>query len=150
MAELKVPTREGFEVFPNDGGGISIKQEIMEDRADIIVIHPDDVDSLINFLHEAKADLTGESHADETGFSATASFADACILGVEVRTNGFQGGDAGHGGETHITFRDESSTAMDLIDVKEGTFTIRFRGDAELRVLARAIHYLDGKLKTFR
>ena len=149
MSEFKVPTRDGFEVFPNQSGNISIKQDNPDDPQ-IVVVHPDDIDTLIGFLNESKTELAEEDTEDEIGFSANASFTDACILGVEISTNGFQGGDAGHGGETRITFRDEASTAMDIIDQKEGAFTIRFRGDAELRVLARAIHYLDRKLKAFR
>ena len=82
--------------------------------------------------------------------SSNASFSDACILRANFETNGFQGGDAGHGGETRITFLDEGGTAMDLVDMKEGSFTMRFKGDAELRVLAQAIHFLDHQLAPFR
>jgi hypothetical protein len=147
-----MPTREGFEVFPNTNGTITIQQEgLMGCAPSTVAVHPADVDTLISFLHQAKAELE-EEPAEETvpGFSASTTFIDACILGVSLTTNGFQGGDAGHGGETLLTLKDQSSTAMDLINVEEGQFTIRFRGDAELRVLARAIHYLDHKLQPFR
>lgn len=154
MPNLKIPTREGFEVFPNSNDSITIQQDgLAGGEPARVSIHPADVDTLTRFLREAKAELEAEPESDEEpgpGFSTATTFIDACILGVNLTTSGFQGGDAGHGGETRITFKDESSTAMDLVDVKEGEFTFRFRGDAELRVLARAIHFLDRKLQPFR
>lgn len=51
----KIPSRPGLEVFVNEGGTISIKQE-EHDEDSIVVVHPGDVDRLVELLQVAKAE----------------------------------------------------------------------------------------------
>ena len=79
-------------------------------------------------------------------------FIDCCILEVEVGTNGFQGGDGGHGCRTYIRFTDNGSTCMDA-KVKNnclGTTEIELQlyGDAELQTIARAFKWAAKVLET--
>ena len=50
-------------------------------------------------------DRCGELHSSEFGTFNT--------LGVTVATNGYQGGDSGHGGRTYLSFEDLCSTDID-------------------------------------
>ncbi len=69
------------------------------------------------------------------------------ILGCEVYHNGYQGGDAGHGGYVTIHFKDICGTSMMLNgkDVKEFKFT--FQGDSERDTLIDALEYVLNELK---
>ncbi len=75
---------------------------------------------------------------------------------VEFRTNGLQGGDAGHGGFLKITFRNETST--DLAVSVDGhpeirpvqSLTLTFRGDAEFALAMQMFEFLSEKLSTVR
>jgi hypothetical protein len=60
-----------------------------------------------------------------------------CVTGFDFETNGFQGGDAGHGGYLAVTIKDLDGCTM--FEVNESTdesanhgVTITFRGDAEI------------------
>jgi hypothetical protein len=72
-------------------------------------------------------------------------FSDANILEAAVDTNGFQGGDTGHGGETRIWLQDLGSTDMEVKPNGRGVI-ITFRGDAELRTLIRALYWMAWQL----
>jgi len=55
MSDRKIEPREGIEVFVNERGTISIKQEYLDDEdTSVVVVHPDDVDRLIEFLKDTK------------------------------------------------------------------------------------------------
>ena len=59
-------------------------------------------------------DRCGELHSSEFGTFNT--------LGVTVATNGYQGGDSGHGGRTYLSFEDLCSTDIDA-EVSSGQDT---------------------------
>jgi hypothetical protein len=56
MSDRVIPARDGIEVFLNESGTISIKQEdsMGHDEPCIVVVHPDDVDALVSFLQDVK------------------------------------------------------------------------------------------------
>lgn len=66
MAERKIQARDGIEVFVNQGGTISIKQDNMLDDEEIVIVHPDDVDRLIEFLRDAKEEARNTALEAET------------------------------------------------------------------------------------
>lgn len=69
-------------------------------------------------------------------------FSDACILEVQVQTNGLQGGDAGHGSHTVVALRDLGGTDLSVrFDESSRGAIIEVQGDAELRVLAQALRF---------
>lgn len=48
---FKLEPREGLEVFVNENGTVSIKQEVhWDEEAQIIVVHPDDAKWLVNAI----------------------------------------------------------------------------------------------------
>ena len=63
MGDWKIDTRDGLEVFLNDAGTISIKQDAAYEDPSLVVVHPDDVDRLIGFLQAAR----DEARATERG-----------------------------------------------------------------------------------
>ncbi|HPY37021.1 MAG TPA: hypothetical protein PLH38_04230 [Clostridia bacterium] len=75
----------------------------------------------------------------------------ANILEVEAGTNGYQGGDSGHGGRTYLRIQDLSSTDIQVrVLGKEGGehgVELVMGGDAELSSLIDA---LDFALKALR
>ena len=87
-------------------------------------------------------DRCGELHSSEFGMFNT--------LGVTVATNGYQGGDSGHGGRTYICFEDLCSTDIDAV-VTYGQDTnakveIMLRGDSELDSMIDALRWAADKL----
>ena len=77
--------------------------------------------------------------------------ASACILEVEVGTNGYQGGDTGHGGRTF--FRLENLACTDMLceveydgqrNAKE--IKIGFGGDCELECFIEALRFAWDRL----
>lgn len=80
---------------------------------------------------------------------------DANILSVEAGTNGYQGGDTGHGGRTFIRISDEGGT-----DISARVLTDRFGdtsgieitlgGDAELSTMIEALKFITKVLEEGR
>ena len=75
----------------------------------------------------------------------------ANILRVEAGTNGYQGGDSGHGGRTYFRIEDESSTNM-----KVNTYVDKYGcsglevfpgGDCELETMIRALKFITRVLE---
>jgi hypothetical protein len=64
---------------------------------------------------------------------------DCNIIKVTIEHNGIQGGDAGHGGFTRFTIKDEASTCMYVNGVESSKFTLEFRGDSERRTFIEAL-----------
>jgi hypothetical protein len=64
---------------------------------------------------------------------------DCNIIMVIIEHNGIQGGDAGHGGFTRFTIKDEASTCMYVNGVESSKFTLEFRGDSERRTFIEAL-----------
>jgi hypothetical protein len=74
-------------------------------------------------------------------------FVGANILGCEVYHNGYQGGDAGHGGYVTIHFKDICSTSMMLNGKYVEEFKFTFQGDSERDTLINALEYISHELK---
>lgn len=77
---------------------------------------------------------------------------DANLLSVEAGTNGYQGGDSGHGSRTYIRIQDEGGTDIDAraITDKFGFTTgieIALGGDAELSTIIEALEFVTKVLK---
>ncbi len=80
---------------------------------------------------------------------------DANILSVEAGTNGYQGGDTGHGGRTYIRITDMGSTdikAKVLTDRYDKTtgIEIALGGDAELSTMIEALKFITKVLEEER
>ena len=75
----------------------------------------------------------------------------ANILEVEAGTNGYQGGDSGHGGRTYFRIQDSASTDMEIrtfVD-KHGCngFEVFLGGDCELETIIRALKFITKVLE---
>lgn len=75
----------------------------------------------------------------------------ANILEVEAGTNGYQGGDTGHGGRTCFRIQDLGSTDMEVNPVitKWGCdgFEVTLGGDCELETMIRALKFITKVLE---
>ena len=75
------------------------------------------------------------------------NFVDACLLSVEVGTNGFHDGDSGHGSRTCIRFQDHGSTDLRCSTNQHDqdhcdSIEIVLGGDAELRSIKEALRWI--------
>ena len=91
-------------------------------------------------------DRCGELHSSEFGTFNT--------LRVTVATNGYQGGDSGHGGRTYISFENLCSTDIDAV-VSYGQDTnakveIMLGGDSELDSIIGALRWAADKLEELK
>lgn len=68
---------------------------------------------------------------------------DANILHVVAGTNGYKGGDGGHGGATYFAIADQSGGGSFEFAVRDDghTVTVEAFGDAELRTLIAALQF---------
>lgn len=75
----------------------------------------------------------------------------ANILEVEAGTNGYQGGDTGHGGRTYFRIQDLGSTDIDVkpIITRYGCdgFEVTLGGDCELETMIRALKFITKVLE---
>ena len=72
---------------------------------------------------------------------------DANLLSVEAGTNGYQGGDTGHGSRTYIRIQDEGGTDIGVRTITDKFgFTsgveIALGGDAELSTIIEALEFV--------
>ncbi len=69
------------------------------------------------------------------------TYTDCCIIKVKITHNGYQGGDAGHGGFVELLIKDLISTAMyvDVDGEPRAEVSFRIEGDAERHVFIRAM-----------
>ena len=74
----------------------------------------------------------------------------ANVLEVEAGTNGFQGGDSGHGSRTYIRIEDLGSTDIRVLplgrDGDEG-FELFLGGDCELETMITALKFITKALE---
>ena len=86
----------------------------------------------------------GELHSSEFGFFN--------VLGTTVGTNGYQGGDAGHGGRTYICFEDLANTALEArVSKSEYGNTkveILLGGDSELGCIIDSLRWAADTLES--
>ena len=80
---------------------------------------------------------------------------DANILTVEAGTNGYHGGDTGHGSRTYIRISDEGGTDLNARVIKDryGDTTgieIALGGDAELSTIIEAFKFITKVLEEGR
>ena len=80
---------------------------------------------------------------------------DANILSVEAGTNGYQGGDTGHGGRTYIRISDEGGTDLSAKVLKDrygdtSGIEIALGGDAELSTMIEALKFITKVLEEGR
>ena len=72
------------------------------------------------------------------------------ILEVEAGTNGYQGGDSGHGGRTYFRIEDQGSTDIQVLPIgrygDEG-FEVFLGGDCELETVIRALKFITKVLE---
>ena len=82
-------------------------------------------------------------------FSKTITLAN--ILEVEAGTNGYQGGDAGHGGRTYFRIEDLGGTDMQSHNYLKAYgckgFEVVFGGDSELNTIIDALEFIVKTLK---
>mgnify|MGYP001309132581 CR=1 FL=1 len=77
---------------------------------------------------------------------------DANLLSVEAGTNGYQGGDTGHGSRTYIRIKDEGGTdigarvLLDSLGYVDGV-EIVLGGDAELSTMIEALKFITKVLE---
>jgi hypothetical protein len=64
--ERKVEPRDGFEVYISKANNICIKQVNLLDGETVIIIHPDDVTKLIEFLQDAHQETLANEYAPPT------------------------------------------------------------------------------------
>lgn len=80
---------------------------------------------------------------------------DACITTFAFETNGFQGGDAGHGGYLDIIIDGNGGTMMNVAldgapmtpSGSERVIKLRFIGDAEMRNAAAGLEFLATRIR---
>lgn len=76
---------------------------------------------------------------------------DACVMKATAATNGFKGGDSGHGSRTVVILENEGSVDWSVIvdGVKHADprkITISLGGDAELRSMIKALRFAANTL----
>lgn len=76
----------------------------------------------------------------------------ANILSVTVGTNGYKGGDTGHGSRTYLCIEDMASTDMSCFVTGKscgnaGKVELCFGGDSELRTLIDALEFAVSTLR---
>ena len=74
-------------------------------------------------------------------------FTSANIIGVTLEHNGFQGGDAGHGGYVKIIIENLASTCMELNGQECEKIELVFRGDTERETLLSALNMIVKELE---
>lgn len=73
-------------------------------------------------------------------------FTSANIIEATVATNGYQGGDSGHGSRTYFSLEDLASTDMD-VRTGRGKVEIMLGGDCELQTFIEALRWAADKLE---
>ena len=87
----------------------------------------------------------------ETGLELSASIEsyNLCILGLDIKTNGFKGGNHSHGSRTTLNFKDNGSAFISC-SVHDKGITLIFEGDAELETLANVLQEAAQVLAPYR
>ena len=80
----------------------------------------------------------------------TRDIIDCCLLEVEAGTNGYQGGDTGHGSRTYIRIKDDGGTdihANALGRYEDEGVEICLGGDSELESIIKALKFITKVLE---
>ena len=96
--------------------------------------------SIQNILNNEKIDIF------------TKKISDCNELEVKVGTNGYHGGDGGHGSATYISIKDAGNTSMEIQTLKDSDknnigFEIHLAGDAELRTIIESFKFILNTLE---
>ena len=91
---------------------------------------------------------------DRCGVLHTSEFGAFNTLGITVGTNGYQGGDSGHGGRTYISIQDLGCTDMDVSVSRSSEngpkVEIILGGDSELDSLIEGLRWAADKLEELK
>ena len=91
---------------------------------------------------------------DRCGVLHSSEFGSFNTLGILVGTNGYQGGDSGHGGRTYICIQDLGCTDMDASVSKFSDCSpkveIIFGGDSELDSIIDGLRWAADKLEELK
>ena len=75
----------------------------------------------------------------------------ANMLEVEAGTNGYRGGDAGHGSRTYLRIKNLTSTDMDVQVTRDKyefeSFEVMLGGDCELETIITALKFITKVLE---
>ena len=100
-------------------------------------------------MHEIKSHYHKIDKKDVVTFSRYIESAN--ILEVEAGTNGYQGGDSGHGSRTYIRIEDMGSTDIRVKEIpanlSNGGVEIILGGDCELDTIIRALKFITKVLE---
>ena len=69
------------------------------------------------------------------------------LLTVEAGTNGYQGGDTGHGSRTYIRVQDDGGTDIEVRTLRMGGFEVMLGGDCELETMIKALKFVTKVLE---
>lgn len=87
----------------------------------------------------------------ENKYSAEIILTGACITKFVVETNGYQGGDAGHGSYLNLFIADEGGTCMEVTTIPErlgqDTIKLSFKGDFELEHAMQGFEFVAKALR---
>jgi hypothetical protein len=93
--------------------------------------------------------MTRDLRIDRIPHIADTEISGANHLRVAAGTNGFQGGDTGHGGQTYFAISDAGGTDMTAVVEDDGkSVRIAFGGDEELRTFIEALRFALSTLET--
>lgn len=109
----------------------------------------------LNFVNEKFLD-TGDIMTDDEkvesylndaskGLKAEKEFIDCNSLKATVITNGYKGGDTGHGSRTYLKLEDICGTDITAV-VNDGTIEIVLGGDSEIVTIAEALKWMGETL----
>lgn len=83
----------------------------------------------------------------------SAEFGFLNVLGVTVATNGYHGGDSGHGGRTYVSIENIADSDFDAkvsrSESGEVKVELMFGGDSELDTLIQSLRWAADTLDTF-
>lgn len=75
------------------------------------------------------------------------------VLGVTVATNGYQGGDSGHGGRTYVSIENFADSDFDAKVTRSESGSVKVElmcgGDSELDTLIQSLRWAADTLDTF-
>lgn len=99
-------------------------------------------------MYEIKENTRKIDGMDVTTY--TREICNANVLSVEAGTNGFQGGDSGHGSRTYFRITDCGGTDIRVkalgVDGDEG-LEVTLGGDCELETIIRALKFITKVLE---
>ena len=91
---------------------------------------------------------------ERCGLLCSAEFGSFNTLGITVGTNGYQGGDSGHGGRTYICIQDLGSTDIDARVSRSSDDSLNVEiilgGDSELDSLIDSLRWAADSLEKIK